>query len=429
MYRVARIAAFTTLFAVLGLSVFATGQIEETAARQPVTLTMWHTYTTYRAEMMETLLAEFSESNEYVTVVPEYGGSLWTMRDKLLAAIAAGAGPDVSQIDQFWSSELAASGALVNVGELIESDPEVSLDQFYDKVWETARAGGEIWSMPFSFSNIALYYNKAHFRDAGLDPEQPPATWEELTEYAKALTKDADNDGTPEQWGVEWTLRANRGTIYYWLAFLWQNDGELFDETNSYSRFHEQPGVEALQYWVDLVHEHGVLPMAPPQSGFQNGMISMTLGSTASMNYYRGVFGDDLGMAFMPAKERRATGVGGANLAIFTSTPDVQGSWEYVKWMTSTDVNLRWSKASGYLPLRPAVVESAEYQAYMEEEPYARVILDQMPYGVVRPNVPAYAPASREIGLAVEEVVFGQLDPATQLAIAAEKVDAMLQDQ
>ena len=56
-----------------------------------------------------------------------------------------------------------------------------------------------------------------------------------------------------------------------------------------------------------------------------------------------------------------------------------------------------------------------------------QIILDQMPYGVVRPNIPAYAAASREIGLAVEEVVFGNLDPKTQLDIAAEKVNEMLQ--
>jgi ABC-type glycerol-3-phosphate transport system substrate-binding protein len=111
--------------------------------------------------------------------------------------------------------------------------------------------------------------------------------------------------------------------------------------------------------------------------------------------------------------------VGGGNLAIFTTTPDVDASWEFVKWMTSEEINLRWSKASGYMPLRPGVVESEEYKAYLAEEPFAQIILDQM--------IPAYAAASREIGLAVEEVVFGNMDPKTQLDIAAEKVNEMLQ--
>lgn len=409
-------------------ALFATGTAEEEGAvpSEPVEVTMWHTYTTYRGELLEQLLAEYSESAENFTVVPEYGGNLWTMRDKLLAAIAADAGPDVSQIDQFWSSELAASGALVKIGDLIESDDDIALGDFYDKVWETARSGGEIWSMPFSFSNIALYYNKEHFRAAGLDPDDPPETWEELAEVAAALTIDEDDDGNPEQWGLTFTLQANFGNIYYWLAFLWQNGGELFSSDFSESRFHLAPGIEAAQYWVDLVHADRVVPLAPPQQGFENGVISMQFSSTASLNHFRGILGDDLGMAFMPRKVEQATGVGGANLAIFESNPAVAASWEFVKWLTSTDVNLIWSQESGYLPLRPAVVESDAYQEYLREEPLARVILEQMPHGVVRPNIPAYAPASREIGLAVEEAVFGNLDPAPLLRAAAERVNAML---
>ena len=56
----------------------------------------------------------------------------------------------------------------------------------------------------------------------------------------------------------------------------------------------------------------------------------------------------------------------------------------------------------------------------------AKVILDQMPFAIVRPNIPAYAPGSREIGLAVEEAVFGNKDPKATLDAAAKKVDAML---
>jgi len=396
---------------------------------EPVTLTFWHAYGGDRGEEMEALIAEFNDTHPYIHIESVYGGNLWTMRDKLLTAIAGGVGPDVSQIDQFWCAELADSGGLIKMGDLIAADADVDPADFYDKVWETATYNGEIWTMPFSFSNIALYYNKKLFREAGLDPEDPPETWDELVEMGKQLTIDKDGDGTPDQWGLTFPLEANRGTIYYWLAFLWQNGGELFNEDFTKSKFNEEPGVEALQFWIDLVHTHKIVPLAPPEKGFPNGLIAMKFTSTASLYSYRHKYlGDDLGMAFMPKKEKYATGVGGANLAIFTTTPDVDASWEFVKWMTSKEINLRWSMASGYLPLRPAVVESDEYQAYLAEEPLAQVILDQMPYGVVRPNIPAYAPGSREIGLAVEEAVFGNLDPKTVLDAAAEKVDAMLQE-
>jgi len=98
-----------------------------------------------------------------------------------------------------------------------------------------------------------------------------------------------------------------------------------------------------------------------------------------------------------------------------------------VKWMTSPETNLRWSMETGYLPLRQSVIQSDTYQAYLQKEPRARTILEQMPDAVVRPNIPAYAPASREVGLAIEDVLFNDADPQTALDTAAAKANALLQ--
>ena len=393
----------------------------------PVKLSIWHAYGGSFGEQFEALVAEFNETHPHIIIEPTYGGSLWTMRDKLLTAIAGEAAPDISQIDQFWSSELADAGSIVKMGDFIAAHPEIDKDDIYDKAWETSIYDGEIWTMPFSFSNIALYYNKALFEAAGLDPEKPPATWDELVEMGKKLTLDTDGDGVTDQWGLSFPLQANSGCIYYWFAFLWQNDGEIFDEGFTKSRFNEPAGVEALQFWVDMVHKHEIMPLAPPERGFETGLIAMTFASTARLDRYLGEPGPEkLGMAPMPSQKRVATGVGGANLAILSTASDKDAAWEFVQWMTSPEVNLRWSMNTGYLPLRESVVASTEYQNYLKEESRAQVIVDQMQYAIVRPNIPAYAPGSREAGLAVEEAVFGNIDPKSTLDAAGEKVDEML---
>jgi len=142
---------------------------------------------------------------------------LWTMRDKLLTAIAGDAGPDISQIDQFWCPELAEADSIVKMWDFIEADAGFDPEDVHEKAWETGTYKGEVWTMPFSMSNIALYYNKDMFKAAGLDPEKPPATWDELVEYGQALTKDTDGDGTPDEWGLEMTLTANYGCVYNWI--------------------------------------------------------------------------------------------------------------------------------------------------------------------------------------------------------------------
>lgn len=401
--------------------------VPPTPEPEPVTLTMWHAYGGATGEKFEALVTEFNETHPYITIEPSYGGTLWTMRDKLLTAIAGDAGPDICQIDQFWCPELAEADSIVKMWDFIEADPGFNPGDVHEKAWETGTYQGEVWTMPFSMSNVVLYYNKAMFKAAGLDPEKAPATWDELVEYAQALTKDTDGDGTPDEWGLELVLTANAGCVYNWIAFLWQAGGELFNEDFTKSTFNGPAGVEATQFWVDLVHKYKVLPLAPPQGGFNNDLIAMTLASTSGLGSRLASLGPEkLGVAFMPKGKEYATGVGGANLAIFKSSPDYDASYEFVKWMTSPEINLRWSKSTGYLPLRQSVVDSDDYQAYLKSEPRAQVIIDQMPYAIVRPNILAYAPGSREMGLAVEEAVFGNLDPQAVLDAAAEKVDAML---
>lgn len=396
----------------------------------PVKLTLWHAYGGSFGEEFEALVENFNASHSSITVEPSYGGSLYTMRDKLLTAIAGNAAPDVAQIDQFWSSELADAGAIVHMEDYIDSDPDIEKSDILDKAWETATYRGEIWSMPFSLSNIALYYNKALFEEAGLDSEKPPATWGELVETGKALTQDTDGDGTVDQWGLWFPLKINHGNVYYWFAFLWQASGRIFDEDFTQAEFNGPAGVEALRFWNDLVHKHGIVPLAPPEQGFETDKVAMTFASTARLNRYIAALGSEkLGMAPIPHHKQRATGIGGANLAILSTTKDKEAAWEFVKWMTSPETNLRWSMQTGYLPLRQSVIESERYQAYLKEEPRARTILDQMPDAVVRPNIPAYAPASREVGLAIEGVLFTNANPQQILDAAAEKADNLLLQQ
>jgi len=397
-----------------------------TATPIPAKLTLWHPYTGATGKEFEAMINDFNASHPNITVVPSYGGTLWTMRDKLLTAIAGGAAPDISIIDQFWSSELADAGSMVRAQDFIDADAAINKDDIYDYAWKTATYKGKIWSMPFSTSNEVLYYNKDLFSKAGLDPNKPPKTWDELVSMGQKLTKDLNNDGKTDQWGLSLVLKADEGCVYDWLIFLWQNDGVLFSDDFTKSRFNEQPGVEALQLYVDMVHKHKIMPLAPPANGFANGLIAMTIASTSRLSTNIGALKDNLGVAPLPMKKKQATGVGGANLAIFSATKNKQAAWEFVKWMSSADINLRWSIATGYLPLRKSVVSSAKYQEFLTKEPRAKVIVDQMPFAIVRPNIPAYAPGSREIGLAVEEAVFGNKDPKTTLDAAAKKVDAML---
>src|SRR5690606_13083568 len=103
-----------------------------------------------------------------------------------------------------------------------------------------------------------LYYRTDLLEEAGYT--EPPQTWDELVEVAKALTKDVDGDGNIDQWGfVSLGLPGQVFNTYTFFDFLFQNGGQLFNEEGE-PAFNSPEGVEALQFMVDLKNVHQVMP-------------------------------------------------------------------------------------------------------------------------------------------------------------------------
>jgi ABC-type glycerol-3-phosphate transport system substrate-binding protein len=183
-------------------------------------------------EQFEALVEEFDQTHPGIVMRPSYAGTLWTVRDKLFAAVASDAAPCLAQ--------------------------------------DTATFNGKVWSMPLSLSNIALYCNRALFEAADPEPDHAPANWEELTAFAAALTADTDGDSQTDLWGLSFPSQANQGVVYDWFAFLWQAGSEIFSEDLKTSRFQETPGVEALICLQGMV-KAGSIPLALPEEGFEQG--------------------------------------------------------------------------------------------------------------------------------------------------------------
>lgn len=396
------------------------------AGAETIRLEYWHHYGGEFGQVQEELVKEFNAAHPHITVEPQYAGTAWTARDKLFVALAGGGGPDISLIDQFWAAQLADAGFLQKMEDFFPGD--FDRDDILDVMWETATYDGVVWTMPSAASNLVLYYNKDLFRAAGLDPEQPPTTWDELLQIGRALTRDSDGDGRIDQWGLDMPLLANTGNVYPWIAFLWQAGGELFNEDNTRAAFNSEEGIATLAYWQELLEE-GVITLSPPANGWDMGVFGMQLASSARLNLYATTLPFEFGVAPMPHADVRVTGLGGNNIAIFTEDPaKQQAAWTFVEWLTSPEVNSRWAVESGYAPLRHSVMNSPEFQRHLQDEPRAVVGVEEMKWARPRPNIPAYADASRELGLAIEHALFGQEDPARALQAAERAVNDVLYD-
>jgi len=393
-----------------------------------IQLEYWHIYGGDFGRAHEKLIDEFNASHPDIQVRYSYSGNSWTGWNKLELAIAAGTAPDVALIEDYWTAPLAESKAIVRLDELIEEEGEAFKDDVYPLFWRSATYKGGIWAMPYAASNLVLYYNKDLFRAASLDPDSPPRTWDELVKLGERLTKDTDGDGRPDQWGLSFPLTAHTGVVYYFIPFLWQNGGELFNIGYTKARFAGPEGVGALQFWLDLIYKYGIMPLSPPTEGFISGRVAMTLGSSARLNLiYKKQVKFELGVAPLPLNRRRATILGGKSLAILTKDERKErAAWEFIRWITDAQQNLKWSTATGYIPLRLSVIRSREFQDYLRENPGAGVALGELLYTRPRPNLSAYTEISRILGLALERALFGREDPQLVLEEAAEEAQRYL---
>jgi sn-glycerol 3-phosphate transport system substrate-binding protein len=176
-----------------------------------------------------------------------------------------------------------------------------------------SRIEDKTWGIPFQRSTIVAYFNKDMFRKAGLDPEKPPATWDELVSMGKALTKD----------GTYGLMIPSTGYPYWMLqALAIQNGKELMSGDGLTTYFDDEKVVDTLEFWKSLSKEHGIMPEGTVEWGtlrqaFLEGQTAVMWHSTGNLTAVKKDAGFDFGVAELPANVRPGSPTGGGNFYIF----------------------------------------------------------------------------------------------------------------
>ena len=123
---------------------------------------------------------------------------------------------------------------------------------------------GKLYGLPYRIEAHAVYYNKTAFKEAGLDPQNPPKTWPELVAAAKKLTKTVN--GKP-QYGYGITGGGEFGnTIYRTLPLIWMNDGSILSDDMKEVVVNQKPAVEAVEFYTGMLTKEKVSPPSTLQN-------------------------------------------------------------------------------------------------------------------------------------------------------------------
>ena len=286
-------------------------------------------------------------------------------------------------------------------------------------------AAGKTWGIPFQRSTIVMYYNKDAYREAGLDPETPPATWGGLIAAAKALTKD---DGS--QWGL---MIPSTGYPYWMFGALAMQNGQTLMTSGDKTNFDHPDVVEALEVWKAMGSEHKIMPEGTIEWGtlrqnFLEGKTAMMWHSTGNLTTVKNNASFDFGVAMLPAGKRRGTPTGGGNFYMFkdTTAEEREASMKLIKFMTSPEQSAAWSVATGYMGVSSDAYETDALSSYVAEFPPAAVARDQLAYATAEFSTYQTSRVKKGLNDAIQAALVGSKTPKEALSEAQAAAERIL---
>ncbi len=387
---------------------------------QDVSLVYWDTMNDNERPIMQEMIGECEEQVGY-TVVYEYV-PFSDAQNNYRTAAQAGNAPDILRTEIAWGPEFAALGFLYDITDSVTDEERESYiaAAFNYNVWHDRS-----WGLPQVTDAPALLYNKRLFEEAGLDPETPPQTMEELQTAAETISA---MEG--DVYGI-----ATLADVYFFQPFMWAFGGGLIDADDLEIHVADEGTIEALNFVMGLLESGAMGPEYDPanqygnnQTAFKEGAAAMLInGPWASSDILSGPeFADNpdnLGVAPIPAgPEGQGSPVGGHGYTIYAGSPFPEEALELVRCLNSVEHQVR---LAAELNLVPTLLEAYEDEA-LQENAILQGFLAQMQVATNRPVIPAGGQIYTEFGPRYQAVILGEQEPQEAMDAVADAWQQLL---
>jgi sn-glycerol 3-phosphate transport system substrate-binding protein len=363
------------LSSVAAIAVLASAQ----SAAAQTEIQWWHAMGGKLGEAVNAMTDEFNKSQKDYKVVPVYKGSYSDTLTAAIAAFRAKQGPDIVQVFEVGTATMmAAKGAVYPVYQLMADenepfDPNAFIGPVYGYYSTT---DGKLLSMPFNSSTPVFYWNKELFKKAGLDPEKPPKTWEDVGTYAKKLVDSGAKCGLTAEWQT-WILLENYGA-WHNLPFATKQNG--FGGLDTQLVFNDQPRVKLINMLADWTKDKRFVyggREGKPTALMTSGDCGMELASSGTAStLFAALKAENVGIAMMPySPEVKAQPqnsiIGGATLWTLRGRPkaEYKGVAKFLSFVSSPAVAAKWHQDTGYVPITLAAAKLTEESGFYKTHP------------------------------------------------------------
>ncbi|MEW1980161.1 ABC transporter substrate-binding protein [Citricoccus sp. NPDC079358] len=394
--------AALALTACAGTGGAPTSEAADTGSAEKIVF--WSNHPGSSKDIEEEIIAEWNEENPDTPVeLVDAGANYEEVAQKFNASLAGGDLPDVVVASDVNWFNFAMNDNFAEMGPLWESQ-DVESDDLVDTLRDDYEFNDEHWAMPYARSTNLMYVNDQIFEEAGL-PAEGFETWQDFAEAAPALKEVTGDDPV---------LVIPDGSNYldwYFQGMIWTFGGAYSEDWTA--TFTQPESIEAGEFLQEMVQEGYIEISNDAVNTFGVGSAGALLESTGSLGGLEETAAMDFTTVYLPGPTPGAA-TGGAGLAIPSGISEERqaNAVRFIDFLTNTDNTVKFSQATGYMPVRKSALEHPDEVAFLEENPNAMTAIEQLnentqPQDAARVLVQG---GGARIGGALDEITTGGAD-------------------
>ena len=359
--------------------------------------------------------------------------------DKILPSLTGSEPPDVLVLSGGdLVKSYASENLVVELSEAIQTGG-IDLNDFFAAPLDQCKLGEQIWCLPWGTDIYALFWNKDLFEAAGLDPEKPPETMEELGEYADKLTK-IGPDGTIEQIGFIPDQAWGHSDLYVRMfgGFWYSEDGKellvdsqpMLDSLQWQQQFYTKYGVDDVMAFATGFGDQYMSPDYP----FYTGKLAMYVDGEwqTGPNFISALKPElNYGVAPFPPPadhpERAKTVVVQGTVAVIPAgAKDMEASAKLLAWMMSPEIIADEMYFNANLPTSKQAALDPRFAANPKFKVFVDLIGSPNAYWII--TTPISLELNEALGLVEEQVLHTGADPEPLLEELQQEYEPKLQE-
>jgi len=405
-------------------------------------IVFWHAFEGFLYEKFAEVVDDFNHQAKGYRIVLEYKGNYQETFSRGVKAFEEGKPPHILQVYEVGTQTMMmrpelfipADGLLTKYFKKFDSAVYIdAVREFY------STAEGKMFSLPWNASTGILFYNKSLFKEAGLDPEKPPKTWEEVEEQGLKIAN-AGYKGFTTAWPAAYHLEH----LCSWHNIPYATYENGFLGLGARLAFNSRYPLRHLEKLIDW-QQSGVFSYQgrftnEPEKFFTEGRCAILLQGANRFPMLKKSLDQPIGVGFMPywkdipgAPYR--LNIGGSSFwAMAGFNEDVyRGIAQFFSYLSLTEVQAYWHQQTGYLPITEAAYYLSKKKGFYEKNPAAEIAVLEVMNQKISPNTKGvrlgnYTVVRDRIIDYLEKAFYGELTPKEALDRAVSEGNALLEE-